>query len=163
MFSRWFTCAAGISSRYLLQSISRKERNFTVEEQSSVITLSGEGYSPRCIAQKFESLCCSEYKQLTGTVAHRPRCGRSRLTTEGEDRNLIRLSLANRRACPKLLKREYQDAKVQGQQGGFVAAKKPMLTAHHRKSRLQWPKERKKWTEDQWVQGSCDPMNQYFN
>ena len=94
-------------------------------------------------------------KKKTSTVADRLRCGRPRSTTKREDRNLIRLSLTNRRACPKLIKSEFEDCTgksistrtvsrrlLMGGLKACVVAKKPMLTARHRKSQLQWAGEK---------------------
>ena len=79
----------------------------------------------------------------------RPRSGRPLSTTPRENRVLTRLSLNNRRATSRNLKREFEDAtgtsisprtvRIRLQKSGLrgcIAAKKPLLTATHRKNRL---------------------------
>ena len=91
-----------------------KKRNLNVEARSAMVTLSGEGYSQRGIAKKLKiSLCAVQNilkkKEETGKVADRQRSGRPRATSAREDRALVRLSLSNRRASSKLLKRDLED------------------------------------------------------
>ena len=68
-----------------------------IEERSAVVTLSNEGYLLSNFQEVEVSLCAVQNilkkKEETGTVADRLRCGRPWSTTEGGDRNLIRLSL----------------------------------------------------------------------
>ena len=129
-----------------------KKINLSVEERSAVVTLSGEGYSQRGIPKKLKiSLCAVQNilkkKEETGKVADRQRSGRPRATSAREDRTLVRLSLSNRRASSKLLKRDLEDCSTTSISTrtvrrrlfmaglkGCVAAKKPMLTARHRKT-----------------------------
>ncbi len=51
-------------------------------------------------------------KEETGSVRDKPRSGRPKQTSSREDRLLVRLSLNNRRASSKQLKRELQDAQL---------------------------------------------------
>ena len=145
-----------------------KRRNLTIEKRSSVVTLCDEGYSQRNIAKKLKiSLCAVQSilkkKRETGTVADRPRSGRPRATTNRVDRSLVRLSLSDRRASSKILKSQLQDVTgsslstrsirrrlLKAGLKGCVAAKKPMLTARHKKLRLKWAKERRQWEQSEW-------------
>ena len=133
-----------------------------------MVTLSKEGYSGRAIAKKLQISVCAVQGILkkareTGAVKDRKRSGRPPLTTARQNRLLFHLSLSNRRATSRMLKRDFEDATgvhissktvrrrlVKAGLTGCVAAKRPMLTAVHRKRRLDWCRERKDWTADQW-------------
>ncbi len=87
-----------------------KRRNLSVEVRSSVVTLSEEGYFQLAIAARLKvSLCAVQNiltkKEETGSVRDKPRSGRPKQTSSREDRLLVRLSLNNRRASSKQLKR----------------------------------------------------------
>ncbi len=143
-----------------------KGRNFSVEVRSTVVTLSEEGYSQRAIAARLKvSLCAVQNiltkKEETGSVRDKPRSGRPKQTSSREDRLLVRLSLNNRRASSKQLKRELQDASgcsvstgtvrrrlLHAGLKGCIAAKKPMLTAKHWSARFSWAKERRFWQQE---------------
>ncbi len=103
-------------------------------------------------------------KEETGSVRDKPRSGRPKQTSSREDRLLVRLSLNNRRASSKQLKRELQDASgcsvstrtvrrrlLHAGLKGCIAAKKPMLTAKHRSAHFSWAKERRFWQQSQWA------------
>ena len=132
-----------------------------------MVTLSKEGYSGRAIAKKLQISVCAVQGILkkareTGAVKDRKRSGRPPLTTARQNRLLFHLSVSTRRATSRMLKRDFEDATgvhissktvrrlVKAGLTGCVAAKRPMLTAVHRKRRLDWCCERKDWTADQW-------------
>ena len=76
-----------------------------------MVTLSKEDYSGRAIARKLKiSVCGVQAILTTGTVKDRDRSGRLPSTTAREDRLLYRLSLSNRRATSRMLKRDLEDA-----------------------------------------------------
>jgi len=145
-----------------------KKNNLSIEKRASVVTLSKENYSGRAIAKKLKISLCGVQEILkkhkeNGCVRDRPRSGRPLSTTPRENRVLTRLSLNNRRATSRNLKREFEDAtgtsisprtvRRRLQKSGLrgcIAAKKPLLTATHRKNRLEWCRERKNWTKQQW-------------
>ena len=93
----------------------------------------------------------------------RVRTGPPRVTSKRQDRLLKRLSLSNRKAISKGLKREFAGCTgtvvcsstirrrlLESGLKGCVARKKPLRTNAHKKKRLQWCKERKNWTDEQW-------------
>ena len=96
-------------------------------------------------------------------VKDRDRSGLSPSTTAREDRLLCHLSLTNRRATSRMLKRDFEDATgaqvstktvrrrlVKAGLTGCVAAKRPLFTLAHRKKCLDWCRERKDLTNEQW-------------
>ena len=139
-----------------------KKRNLTVEERAEMVTLEKKGYRQRAIARKQKiSLCAVQEipkkKEETGTVKDRIRTGRTRVTSKRQDRLLKRLSLSNRKATSKGLKRGFVDSTgtvvcsstirrrvLESGLKGCVARKKPLRTNAHKKERLQWCKERNK-------------------
>lgn len=101
--------------------------------------------------------------KATASVDDRPRQSRGRVSTEREDRTLVRLSSQN----PRLVARQLQQTWSQhhGVHGslttvkrrlrsaglyGRVAVKKPLLSARHRQRRLLWAQDHLNWTLDQW-------------
>jgi len=84
----------------------------------------------------------------TSTHEARPKSGRPRLSTEREDRVLVRNSLNNRKLSIPQLRQAWQTSGIAASKstvrrrlqsvglGGHVAAKKPLLTAQHRQKRL---------------------------
>ena len=139
-----------------------KRRNLSIEERAAVVTLSKEKYTGRlkislCVVQKILKVC------ETGTVKDRPRSGRPSSTTPRQDRLLCHLSLSDRTATSRDLKRVLEDAT--GSQiscrtvrrkllkcglKGCIATRKPLRSAVHRKKRLEWCQQRKDWTPEQW-------------
>lgn len=92
----------------------RAFRFLSVEDRVRVLVLHEEGYSSTKIAQK---VGCNQstvvrilqkHKEL-GVTQDRYRCGRTRKSTNREDRVLIRTSLANRKLTSSELLREWQD------------------------------------------------------
>ena len=72
-----------------------------------MVTLSKEGYSGRAIARKLKiSVCGVQATLTTGTVKDRDRSCRPPSTTAREDRLLYCLSLSNKRATSRMLKRD---------------------------------------------------------
>ena len=138
-----------------------KKKNLSLEQRAAVVTLSGEGYSGRAIARKLKISVHGVQAILqksaeTGTVKDRSRSGHPSITTAREDRLLYRLSLSNRRATSRMLKRDFEDSTgttissktvrrrlVKAGLNGCVAVKRPLLTSAHRKKRLNWCRERK--------------------
>lgn len=113
------------------------------------------------------SRCCVQEimkkQKETGRVVDRQRSGRPKATTARQDRELVRLSLHDRKATAPDLKclwavasgttvsvqtvrRRLLDKGLRG----CVAVKKPKLTESHKRNRLQWAKERRLWTTDNW-------------
>ncbi|CAI9729313.1 transposable element Tcb1 transposase [Octopus vulgaris] len=108
----------------------------------------------QCLFKKYEE---------TGSAADKKGRGRKRLTTQREDRMLIRKSLYNRRATSRQLAEEMQKmtgkqlstttVKIRLLEAGLKscrAARKPLLTAQNWKRRLLWAHAHKTWTVQQW-------------
>lgn len=145
-----------------------KKKNLSIEQRASVVTLDKENYSGRAIAKKLKVSNCAVQEILkkvkeTGSVKDKEKSGRPRSTTPRQDRLLKHLSLNNRRATSRVLKRDFSDAtgasvscrtvRRRLQKSGLrgcVAAKKPLRTDTHKRKRLNWCLERKNWTEEQW-------------
>ena len=94
----------------------------------------------------------------TGTPQHKGRCGRKRLSSQQDDRALVRLSKANRKMTSRRFMLEMSTAGVQMSsrtvrrrliEAGLRAyrpRKKPKLTAAMMKRRLSWAKQFANWT-----------------
>ena len=103
----------------------------------------------------------------TGTPQRKRRCGRKRLSSQQDDRALVRLSKANRKMTSRRLMLEMSTAGVQMSsrtvrrrliEAGLRAyrpRKKPKLTAAMMKRRLSWAKQFANWTEEDWKSVSC--------
>ena len=96
----------------------------------------------------------------TGSYSDRPRPGRPRLSTRRQDQALLRLSLANPTAVSRALAQEWTAASdVQASSStirrrlisaglhGRIVRRVPLLTAAHRRRRLEWAEEHFRWTE----------------
>ena len=145
-----------------------KRRNLSVEERARVVALHDEGYSGRAIARKLKIRPYTVQEIIkkveeTGTVRDRPQSGRRTSTTPRQDRLLTHLSLLNRKATSRIIKRDFEDVTnvdistrtvrrrlLKSGLRGCVAARKPLRTAVHKRKRLACAKERKGWTEEQW-------------
>ena len=159
--------AANSSSWLLACKRMPKRRNLSIEERAAVVTFSKEKYTGCAIARRLKISLCAVQKILkkvceTGTVKDRPRSGRPSFTTPRQDRLLCHLSLSDRTATSRDLKRKLED--VTGSQiscrtvrrkllkcglKGCIAARKPLHNAVHRKKRLEWCQQRKDWTPEQ--------------
>lgn len=145
-----------------------KRKNLSIEERAKVVVLVQEGYSMNAVARMIGvSRCCvqqiiKKHKE-TGTVADRHRPGRPKSTTSRQDRELVRLSLRDRKVTAPDLKCMWTMASettvsvqtvrrrlLEKGLRGCVAAKKPKLTENHKIKRLHWAKERCEWNTDDW-------------
>lgn len=102
----------------------------------------------------------------TGTPRRKGRCGRKRISSQQDDRSLIRLSKANRKmTCRLMLEMNTSGVQMSSMtvrrrliEAGLRAyrpRKKPKLTAAMMKKRLSWAKQFAKWTEEDWKRVSC--------
>lgn len=98
----------------------------------------------------------------SGTPKRKGRCGRKRLTSSTDDRALVRLSRNNRKFTSRRLwtemclagvelsartvRRRLLDAGLRA----YRPRKKPKLTAVMMKKRLDWAKQFKDWTTEDW-------------
>jgi transposase len=98
-------------------------------------------------------------KALYGSVADRPKSGRPKISTDRDNRTLSRMSMANRcltlaqlrmkwniQASKTTVRNRLRAAGIRG----YIARRKPMLTATHRKCRLRWCRDRRGWSVDAW-------------
>ena len=145
-----------------------KRKNLSIEERARVVVLVQEGHSMNEVARRMKiSRCCVQEivkkEKETGSVVDRHRSGRPKVSTERQDRELVRLSLQDRKTTVPELRCRWVEASgtsVSAQTvrrrllakglRGCVAAKKPKLTDNHKRKRLQWAKERREWVEDDW-------------
>lgn len=130
---------------------------WSLKKRATVLTLRNEGYSYREIAQKLgggvsfsgvRKLCLRF--QLTGSVENQAGRGRKRSTTPKTDRRIIRLSLRNRKATSKDIKRildvEVSDRTIRRRLvlAGLrarIPRKKPFLNVRQQQKRVEWAKE----------------------
>lgn len=99
----------------------------------------------------------------TGTHSDRPRTGRKRVTTDREDRKLVRESLKNRKKKSSELAAEFSVASNKTisarttrrrlQEAGLKgckARKKPLLSDNNKKARYAWALKYQHYTEEDW-------------
>lgn len=99
----------------------------------------------------------------TGTHGDRPRTGRKRITSDREDRKLVRESLKNRKKksselaaelsaesnktiSARTTRRRLQEAGLKG----CKARKKPLLSENNKKARYAWALKYQHYTEEDW-------------
>lgn len=99
----------------------------------------------------------------TGSHSNRHRTGRKRITTDREDRKLMRESLKNRKKCSSDLaadfsfeinrpisarttRRRLQEVGLKG----CKARKKPWLSQNNKKARYEWALKYQSFTEEDW-------------
>ena len=99
----------------------------------------------------------------TQSVDDRHRAARPSVSTERENCALIRMSSSNPRLVARQLKQRWRtehgvEASVSTVKSrlrdaglfGRIAVKKPLLTARHRRTRLEFAQEHRDWTVEQW-------------
>uniref|UniRef100_A0A3B1IMH6 Transposase Tc1-like domain-containing protein n=1 Tax=Astyanax mexicanus TaxID=7994 RepID=A0A3B1IMH6_ASTMX len=91
------------------------------------------------------------------------RTGRPRKTSKRQDKQLKAICLENRKSTTKQMKHTWEEAganvcdrtvRNRLKEMGFQyrkAKRKPSLTPKHKRTRLQWAKERQSWTVDDWM------------
>ena len=102
-------------------------------------------------------------ERQTHSVDNLPRAPRHSVSTEREDRLLVRMSTQSPHLVARQLKQRWQteyhvEASLttikrrlrKAGMFGCVAVKKPLLTAQHRQRRLQWARQYQRWTAEQW-------------
>ena len=147
--------------------MARKVRFLSEEDRGKVIALAEEGYSLRQIGLRLKISAegtrrIIQKKLETGTVQDKHRCGRPKVTTERDDRRLVRCCITNRRMTSAELKRDLAEGEGTAVSArtvrrrlqmaglnGRIAARKPLVTKHASR-RLKWAKERKQWGIPQW-------------
>ncbi|CAG9565363.1 unnamed protein product [Danaus chrysippus] len=145
-----------------------KKSELSAEQRLRIKILHEQGMSQVKIAREVKcSRCAVQYAinrfKETGTHENRPRTGRRKVTTEREDRLLIRQSLQNRKKTALELAAALSEAKgssvsvytvrrrlLKAGLKGFKARKKPWLSEHNKKNRLEWALKHRDWSVEDW-------------
>ena len=143
-------------------------RRLPHDDRVKVAVLRVEGYSMEAITSRVKSSHSAVSKTLkrlkeSGSVDDRLCSGCPRLSSARDDRELVRISLRNRRLSNTQLKRDWNETSLvicssrtvrrrldDAGLYGKVARKKPLLTDRHKTIRLNWAKEHKDWSVDDW-------------
>ena len=145
-----------------------------------IIALHQEGISQREIAKRTHCSQSSVHyiikkQDETGSVRDKKIPGRKRKTSAREDRLLVRMSLSDRRkTAPALraslstnfginlssatVKRRLCEAGL----NGCVARHKPLLTATHKKRRLDFAREHISWSSEMWSKVLWSDESRFF-
>lgn len=145
-----------------------KKFELSAEQRLKIKILHEQGMSQVKIAREVKcSRCAVQYAinrfQETGSHENRPRTGRKRVTTDRDDRLLIRQSLQDRKKTAIDLAASLSEAKgkpvsvhtvrrrlLKAGLKGCKARKKPWLSEHNMKIRLEWALKHKDWTVEDW-------------
>lgn len=145
-----------------------KTKKLSVETRAIIASLHNLGKSNRTIAAELKiprrtvDYNVKKYAS-TRSFGDRVRSGRPRKTTTAEDKHIVLISKRDRRLTgPEIaaqinesrdlplsistVKRRLREAGLFGR----VAVKKPLLRRQNKIKRLQWAKEHKNWTHEQW-------------
>uniref|UniRef100_A0A3B5QUP0 Transposase Tc1-like domain-containing protein n=1 Tax=Xiphophorus maculatus TaxID=8083 RepID=A0A3B5QUP0_XIPMA len=143
-------------------------REMSLETKERIVKLLEEGNPSRMVAkdvgcsQSAVSKIWTKYKQH-GMVVKAKRTGRPRKTSKRQDKQLKAICLENRKSTTKQMKHKWEEVGVNVcdrtvrnrlEEMGFQyrkAKRKPALTPKHKRTRLQWAKERQSWTVDDWM------------
>ena len=171
MLNLYCTCTVDVTLGSVCKfkfAIMAARRRLSHDDRIKIVVLREEGYSLAEIASRIKTSRSCVSKTLsrlreTGSVDDRRRSGRPKISSQIQDRALVRISLHNRKLTSAQLKREWQDTsgidcssrtirRRLDNAGlyGRVARKKPLLTDRHKTARLNWAKERKDWTLNEW-------------
>lgn len=142
-----------------LSDVQRIKIQLLHEQKKSQVEIANIVKCSRCAVQ-------SAIKRFADTGSHtnKPRTGRKRVTTERQDRKLIRESLKNRKKTSSELaaalseeigypisartaRRRLGDAGLKG----CKARKKPWLSEKNKKTRLEWALRYQHFTEEDWA------------
>uniref|UniRef100_A0A3P9N3W9 Transposase Tc1-like domain-containing protein n=1 Tax=Poecilia reticulata TaxID=8081 RepID=A0A3P9N3W9_POERE len=109
---------------------------------------SSDGQPGMWTVQSAVSKIWTKYKQH-GIVVKGKRTGRPRKTSKHQDKQLKAICLENRKITTKQMniRNRLKDMGFQYRK----AKRKPALTPKHKRTRLQWAKERQSWTVDDWM------------
>lgn len=100
---------------------------------------------------------------MTGSLKNKKRSGRPRKTTKTEDRYIKILSKKNRRLTAPEIRAELNNSRTdpisvstvkarlaEANLHGRVAARKPLLRTKNKVKRLEWAKQHRSWTIEDW-------------
>lgn len=136
------------------------------KKRAVAVTLREEGYTLQEVANRIGGNAtasgvrkvCLKFKQ-TGKVADRARIGRPRISTQRDDRKLVRLTQANRRKSSTQLMVEWgvnasrYTIRRRLNAAGLkvrIPRKRPYLNLIQRQRRIQWAKDHLDWNNEQW-------------
>lgn len=146
-----------------------KTRELSVSERSQIVILHKQGLSQveiskimKC-SRKAVQNAINRFSE-TGSYENRPKTGRKRILSPRNHRFLNRISLRNRTKSSKDLASDlWEHRKIQisapsvrrylkeGNLHGRRARRKPLLTEHHKKLRLEWAKQHQNWSSEDWA------------
>ena len=152
----WHSCIVSILSIAIYFKDGFSSVLVAQKESSVTVTLRTEGYTYRKIAQRlgggatFSAIrkLCLKFDE-TRSVADKRRTGRGRISTARDDRNLVRMSLSDRRKRSRQLMVDWKvPASVHTVRRRLIKAglkariprKKPFLNSTQRSKRVQWAK-----------------------
>uniref|UniRef100_A0A3B1JWP7 Transposase Tc1-like domain-containing protein n=1 Tax=Astyanax mexicanus TaxID=7994 RepID=A0A3B1JWP7_ASTMX len=124
----------------------------SLETKERIVKLLEEGNSSRMVAkdvgcsQSAVSKIWTKYKQH-GMVVKAKRTGRPRKTSKRQDKQLKmkhKWEEAGANVCDRTVRNRLKEMGFQYRK----AKRKPSLTPKHKRTRLQWAKERQSWTVD---------------
>ena len=144
------------------------KRTLTLEKRALIVAFRQVGLSIREIAKKIKvprSTVFDTIKRFSETKSNidRKRSGRSKITTNAEDKSIVLESKrCMKKTAPEIqadfnrsheknisvstVQRRLRSAGLYGR----IAVRKPLLRAINKKKRLVWAKQHKDWTLDQW-------------
>ena len=132
------------------------------EQQAVIKALSTAGKTQGEIARQVGCSQSAVSKCLQDKSSDRKKCGRKRVTSKRDDRQLERLVRSDRfQNCGEIAQRWNADGVPASRSTVYRRIKelgyanriprvKPLLNSKQRKKRLTWAKERLKWTVGQW-------------
>lgn len=142
-------------------------RIWSPKKRAVAVTLKSEGYTYQQIANRIGGkaahsgvlkLCGKFY--VSNSVLDKPRLGRRRISTEREDRYLVRMCLVDRQKTSTQLQQEWKAdgcsstvrrCLIKNGLNGRIPRKKPFLNQVQRAKRVQWAKEHQSRTVDEWA------------
>uniref|UniRef100_A0AAY5KAR6 Transposase Tc1-like domain-containing protein n=1 Tax=Esox lucius TaxID=8010 RepID=A0AAY5KAR6_ESOLU len=145
-----------------------KRKALSEEKKGSILALLAEGFSERQVASILKISKTAVHKnkvkqQTLGTTKLQTGRGRKRLSTNRNDRQLIRMSLNNRRMTSSDLQKEWQTAAgvkcsartvrnrlLRAGLKSCTSRKKPFVNEKQRRARLKFAKDHKDWTIEEW-------------
>ena len=149
------------------------KRYMTVEEREILLNLSEKGYSSRKVADKLKcdhSTVAKAIKRIRErqSLLNLPKSGRKRISTEGDDRRLLRIYKANKKqtaeelrkewhvdACPNTIRNRLKEQGIKN----YSTTKKPHLSSKNIQQRLEFCKKYEGWTVEDWKVVFSDETN----
>lgn len=139
-----------------------KTADLTADQKTRIDTLHRMGKTQKFIAKEVGCSQSVVSKHVNGKLRGRGKCGRTRCTSERDDRGLQRIVRKKRFQNLSEIQEEWNQAGVSAsrtttfrrvKEMGYrsrVPSVKPLLTRGQRVKRLNWAKEKKDWTVGQW-------------